>query len=265
MTDMQWRTGIAEVTTDDVIIRGHRLSELIGSVTYVDMAFLLIRGDAPSDAERAMLDAILVCLADHGISPTAIVARTLTSCGTPIQASLAGAMLSIADWHGGSGEEVGQILETLIASAADGDGVAPTPEQIAARCQEFVAGRQATREQIPGFGHPQHTDGDPRAIQLLGLAASLGTAGVFCATLDTLGEALGAATGRANLSRPNVLGAQAAILLDLGFPWQAIRGIVIAARSIGLTAHVVEELEQGNRWRHAPADTVEYTGAPAPA
>ncbi len=78
-----------------------------------------------------------------------------------------------------------------------------------------------------------------------------------------MGEALGSATGAANLRRANVLGAQAAILMDLGFPCHAVRGIVISARSLGLTAHLVEELQQGNRWRHAPADTVEYTGAPA--
>lgn len=261
MADMSWRTAIAEVTTDDVIIRGRRLSDLIGSVTYVDMAFLLIRGNEPTAAERSMLDAILVCLADHGISPTSIVARTLASCGTPIQASMAGAILSIADWHGGSGEEVGQILVAITESASDPD--AAGARQIRNACDKFVTGRLAVHQQIPGFGHPQHTDGDPRAVQLLELAESLGVAGSCCATLRLLGESLGQATGRAHLRRANVTGALAAILLDLGFPWQSIRGIVIAARSLGLTAHVVEELEQGNRWRHAPADTVKYTGPTA--
>lgn len=262
MTDMNWRTAIAQVTTDDVIIRGNRLSDLIGSVTYADMAFLLIRGDRPTAAERSMLDAILVCLADHGISPTTIVARTLTSCGAPIQASMAGAMLSIADWHGGSGEEVGRILQSIVESiTATGAAGAQEADD---ECVRFVAARRQAHEPIPGFGHPQHTDGDPRAVQLLQLADSLGIAGVHCATLASVGAALGDATGRANLRRANVTGALAAILLDLGFPWQSIRGIVISARSLGLTAHVVEELEQGNRWRHAPADTVEYTGPPAP-
>lgn len=256
MTDMTWRTSIAQVTTDDVIIRGERLSDLVGSVTYADMAFLLIRGNRATDVERAMLDAILVTLADHGISPTSIVARTLASCGTPVQASLAGAMVSIADWHGGTGEEVGSIL-SFILDGADGAG----PERVSILCDEFVTEKRAKKQQIPGFGHPQHTDGDPRAIQLLSLAESLGVAGRHCETLETLGESLGRATGREPLRRPNVTGALAAILLDLGFPWLSIRGIVVAARSLGLTAHIVEELEQGNRWRHVPGDQVEYTGA----
>jgi len=75
-----------------------------------------------------------------------------------------------------------------------------------------------------------------------------------------LGHALAEASGRESLRQPNITGALAAVMLDLGFPWTSIRGIVISARSLGLTAHVVEELEQGNKWRHAPSEQVEYTG-----
>jgi citrate synthase len=256
MSDITWETAIAEVRSDEVVIRGHRLSELVGSVTYSDMAFLLIRGSLPTPPEKAMLEAILVSLADHGISPTTIVARTLASCGSPIQGSMAGAILSIADWHGGSGEEMAQILAALVRDREEGADPAPSTT--------FARARVAAKLRVPGFGHPQHTDGDPRARQLLGLAAAFGVAGAHCAELTELGEALAAASGRAPLRIANVTGALAAILLDLGFPWSSVRGIVISARSLGLTAHVVEELEQGNKWRHVPADQVVYTGPAGP-
>lgn len=272
MGSMTWTTAIAEVGVDDVVIRGHRLRDLTGNATYADMAFLLIRGSMPSAPERAMLDAVLVSLSDHGISPTTIVARTLTSCGTPIQAGMAGAFLSIADWHGGSGEEVGRLL----AEVLDDHGAEGAPSEhpgvntavrdvleadaLRARCAGIVADHRARRLQIPGFGHPQHTDGDPRAIQLLDLAAYLGVADRYCRALDVFGVELVKATGRPPLKRANITGALAAILMDLGFPWTSIRGIVIAARALGLTAHIVEEVEQGNRWRHAAAEDVEYTG-----
>lgn len=258
MSDMTWKTAIAEVRSDDVVVRGHRLSELVGSITYSDMAFLLIRGDLPQPRERSMLEAILVCLADHGISPSTIVARTLISCGSPVQAGMAGGMLSIADHHGGSGEEVAQILIDLLASADH-----PSSSDISAASDAFVKAKLAARQQITGFGHPQHTDGDPRALQLLGLARDLGVAGRHCDALSQLGTALGAATGKPALRSANVTGAIAGILLDLGFPWSSIRGLVISARSLGMTAHIVEELEQGNRWRHAPAEDVDYVGLPA--
>jgi citrate synthase len=257
VSDLTWQTSIAEVHVDDVVIRGHRLSDLVGSVTYSDMAFLLIRGSLPSESERAMLDAILVSLADHGISPTTIIARTLASCGTPIQASMAGAMLSIADSHGGSGEEAAKILATLVADrqAVSHDDADP----IDALVEAAVSGGR----RVPGFGHPQHPEGDPRARQLLAQAAELGVASVHTAALADLGEALAAGTGRPSLRSANVTGAMAAILLDLGFPAASVRGVVISARCLGLTAHIVEELDQGNRWRHAPADQITYTGPPA--
>lgn len=201
-----------------------------------------------------MLDAVLVTLADHGISPTTIVARTLASCGTPIQASMAGAMLSIADWHGGSGEEMARMLQDIADRSEEGDA------DDAALCSELVERERAARRPLPGFGHPQHTGGDPRALGLLEIARRTGTSGRFCTLVELLGTALAEATSREALSHPNVTGALAAVMLDLGFPWTSIRGIVISARSIGLTAHVVEELEQGNKWRHVPSDQVEYTG-----
>lgn len=261
MADMTWTTSIAEVQTDDVIIRGHRLNDLIGAVSYTDMAFLLLRGDLPKAQESSMLDAIMVSVIDHGISPTSIIARTLTSCGTPMQASLAGAMLSIADWHGGSGEELARLLtetaEKRGGTEPEGAGPSGGLEQA---CDHLIAERKRQKAQIPGYGHPQHVEGDPRATRLLDLARELDVYGPYSELLGLLGERLALATGREVLRAPNITGAMASILLDLGFPWQSLRGFVIASRSLGLTAHIVEELEQGNRWRHSPASDIEYTG-----
>jgi citrate synthase len=261
MADMTWQTSIAEVQTDDVVIRGHRLNDLIGKVSYTDMAFLLVRGDLPAENESKMLEAVMVSLVDHGISPSSIVARSLASCGTPIQASIAGAMLSIADWHGGSGEDLARVLaETVERRESFAEDGAEWPAGLSEGCDHIIAERKARREQIPGYGHPQHVEGDPRATKLLALARELGVDGRHCELLFLLGERLEAATGKEVLRAPNITGALAAILLDLGFPWQSLRGFVIASRSLGLTAHIVEELEQGNRWRHSPAEDVEYTG-----
>lgn len=253
MADLTWETSIADVLVDDVIIRGHRLSELVGSVTYADMAFLLIRGTLPTPSERPVLEAILVSLADHGISPSTIIGRTLASCGVPIQASMAGALLSIGDYHGGSGEEVARVLVELV-----GQGAAPLGD----RCRQFVADRRASGSQVPGFGHPQHADGDPRAIAILEQARKHDVHGQHCLALEEIGTALAATTGRESLRYPNITGAIAGVLMDLGFPWQSVRGIVLSARCLGMTAHVVEETEQQNKWRHAPATSVTYTGPP---
>ncbi|MGM7668027.1 citryl-CoA lyase [Microbacterium sp. A93] len=249
MSNMTWSTAIAQVREDEVIIRGHRLDDLVGRLTYTEASYLILSGRLPEPNETKMLDAIMVSLSDHGISPSTIVARMLASTGTPVQASIAGGVLTIADYHGGPGEQLAQLLIGLIEA----------PE-LSVACAELVASCRAQHRQIPGFGHPQHPEGDPRALRLLSLAAELGVAGQHCAALEALGTRLGESTGRSSLGQPNVTGALAGILLDFGFPWQTIRGIVIASRSVGLAAHVAEEMVQGNRWRHASAEDVTYTG-----
>jgi citrate synthase len=243
----RWSTAIAEVQPDDVILRGYRLSELVARVSFTEAAYLVVVGELPTGPQLATLDALLVSLVDHGISPSSIVARTLASCGTPMQASLAGGMLTIGDWHGGAGEEVARYLTTLTGAGTD-------PAEAAA---SFVAAQLAAGRRIEGFGHPQHAGGDPRALRLLDIANQLGTSGVHCQLLVAVDRAITSLRGPLGI---NVNGAIAAVLLDLGFPATSIRGVVIAARSFGLLAHVIEESEQNGRWRHAPGDAVEYTG-----
>jgi citrate synthase len=254
--EAEWETSIAEVRVDDILVRGHALTPMVGTRTFVDLIFLVLRGSFPSAQESRMLDAVLVTLIEHGISPSSMIARLLASCGVPLESALAGGALSIGDHHGGSCETVARLLVDIRAQVDKNDGC-ETVEAVAARIVDDERGNGRT---VPGFGHPQHVDGDPRAIVLLQLADKLEVNGPHVMTLGVLGAALGNATGRSHLRTANVTGAIAAILLDLGFPWRSMRGFVISPRTFGLTAHVLEEEASGSRWRHAHAQNVRYTG-----
>ena len=87
-----WETAICKVvsdgTTEDIILRGHRLDDLIGSVSFADMMFLLLQGRLPSPAERRTLDALLVASVEHGIAPPSMISRCYASYGTSIQAAI---------------------------------------------------------------------------------------------------------------------------------------------------------------------------------
>ena len=206
-----------------------------------------------------MLDAVFVSLIEHGISPSTMITRQLVSCGTPARAAIAGGVLSIADWHGGSGEELARILHELIEKSP-GLEAGALDEALRAAAVDHVAERRQAKARFEGFGHPQHVDGDPRARFLLEFADEQEVSGPAVRLLRHLERAVADALGRP--LHANVTGALAAILLDLGFSWRAIRGLVIAPRTAGLAAHVVEELEQGGTWRHASASEVDYIGPP---
>ncbi len=61
-----WRTSISKVVSDngeeEVIVRGHKLSQLIGEISFAEMMFLMLQGKLPSKAQARVLDALLVHL-----------------------------------------------------------------------------------------------------------------------------------------------------------------------------------------------------------
>ena len=97
----EWRTAIAEATSDGVQVRGYDVvKDLIGKIDFGAMVYLLLKGELPKGNEGQMINAIFVSVADHGISPSSTVSRpsiwkssrrTLTrsssACATPTQAS----------------------------------------------------------------------------------------------------------------------------------------------------------------------------------
>ena len=82
-----YRTGIGTSTADTITLLGHDLAhDLIGQVSFGELAFWLLTKRRPTPPESAMFDAVLVSLADHGFTPTAIAARlTYTSAPEALQ------------------------------------------------------------------------------------------------------------------------------------------------------------------------------------
>ena len=118
----------------------------------VAMAALQALGRPGSADDVALLNAMLVLLADHELSPGTFAARIAASSASPLHACLAAALAASA------GTEVTrryQRVEKLLA----GEGGLSAQSQLAQR----VAAGQA----VPGFEHPLYPQGDPRAAWLL--------------------------------------------------------------------------------------------------
>jgi citrate synthase len=257
-----WHTAISDASGDELVVRGHRLGSLIGNVSFTEMAFLVLGGRLPSREERDLLDAVLVSVMDHGIAPAAVIVRMLASFGVPLQAGLAGGALTFGDWHGGACEQAARLLADAVATAWP-DADADREATLRAHLRDLVRERVDAGGRLEGFGHPLHPVGDPRVERLLELAREVRLFGRHCRALVLLEEELAD-----RLRRPipiNIDGVIAAIVLDLGFPWQAARCFLVTPRTVGMTAHFLEELAQGGRWRHADPSTVRYEGDRAPS
>jgi citrate synthase len=234
------QTGIGKAEADAIIIRGRDLSsELMGKVTFTELAFLLVQGRDPSPGETALLDAVLVSLADHGLTPTALAARlTLTGAPESLQGAVAAGLLGAGTVFLGVVEDTAAFLEPVVAAA----GPDPDDERLAAATRAAVEARRAEGGRIPGLGHPVHKQVDPRTPRMYEIAEEHGVLGPHLRALRMVADVHQELTGRA--LPINGAGVGGAALADLGFSSRIVRGFALLARSAGLVAHLAEEMER---------------------
>jgi len=245
------RTRIARTTADDVTVRGKSVPrELIGHVTFTEMAWLQILGTAPTPGQTAVLDACLVALMEHGLTPSAIATRMVAgSAPGEIQAAVAAGLLGVGSVFVGTAGACAELLDEIAQS--------PDP---AAAARTIAQRHRDAGARVPGFGHPQHRPDDPRTEPILAVSARHGLAGARIAALRLLGAAVDAAWGKHVTI--NATGAVAAALGDAGVPRAALRGLACLARCAGLVGHAFEELEEpaAEAMWHAAEGAVPYDG-----
>ena len=236
------RTWIGGSTPDRITVAGRDLpSEIMGRRTLTELTYLLVTRRDPTDSECRMLDAVLVSLADHGLTPSALAAR-LTYTGAPeaIQGAIAAGLLGAGSvFLGPTGDTAEFLFDALHVRGAGADPDDATLREIA---REAVDARRAAKLRVPGLGHPVHKDTDPRTPRLYELAAAEGLLGPHLRLLRIVADVHEERTGK---HLPvNGAGAGGAALVDIGIPPVAVRGVVLVARTAGLIAHLVEEAAQ---------------------
>jgi citrate synthase len=232
-------TAIATSSTDRIVVRGKDLvQELLGHVDFTTMiCFHLRGGQMPTTAERAVVDAVLVALMEHGLTPSSISARLIYgSSPEAIQGAVAAGLLGAGSQFLGSTEDAARLLQEGAAAIARGE---TDVERCAA---ETVRAHLEAGTSMPGFGHHIHRPDDPRAFRLLAIAAEHEADGPHAELLLAFSAALDAAKGRHVTI--NATGAVAAVLSDVGYPWHVVRGFSLIARCAGLVGHLLEERER---------------------
>ena len=94
-----WQSAISYKTRDKIVIRGYDVNELTGNITFAEQIHLVWKGELPEKNVAKMIDALLVCFAEHSFSPSSASARMVLSGAGYIMPGLAGGMLSIGYTH----------------------------------------------------------------------------------------------------------------------------------------------------------------------
>src|SRR5713226_8979655 len=107
-----WRTAIVDAGPSHLRVRGHDVLDLMQRSTFTDMIFLLHHERLPSDAERRLIDAILIGVADHGAGAPSCAAARLAASGNrqSLSAAIAAGVLTIGDEHGGAGSACMEMI-----------------------------------------------------------------------------------------------------------------------------------------------------------
>lgn len=225
------RIGTSTARTDALKMRGKdTLSEIVGERSFSEAFFFIVTGRMPNAGELRCFDACLTVLMDHGITPSAAVARLVEdSVPDDVQVPIAAGILMVGNRFAGSMAGVGALLREGIEKGGDARAWAA----------ETVSRFRETKSRIPGFGHPYYRDEDPRAARLLAIAEEAGVAGEHIHRLRVLAEEVDKGAGRRITL--NVTAAIGAILCEIGFPVEVMRAVAVVSRAAGLVAHIHEE------------------------
>src|SRR3954468_17628814 len=232
--ELRLPTGLGTSDADSIKLMGQDLAaDLMGKVGFGELAFWLVAGRRPTAGEVRLFEAVLVALADHGFTPTAIAARlTYLSAPDSLQGALAAGLLGGGSRFLGVTEDCGRFLaDTLVAAGTERDY-----DVIAL---DAVKKAREQKKFIPGLGHPVHKEQDPRTPVLIAIAEEEGLRGPHLRLFEAIGRVHPQVLDR---TLPlNGAGVCGAALADLGLPVDLLRGFALLARAAGLLGQLAEE------------------------
>lgn len=232
---MQQNKPVTELCTHNLTDLYYRdanlVDELLGKKTFTEVMFQQITGRAPSASDLRIVDAVMITLMEHGFTPSSIATRLIyMSAPENLQGAVASGLLAVGSSFVGTMENCAKLLQEIMVD----------PAGYEASAARIAADYRARRASMPGFGHHLHKPDDPRALKLLEIADELpDLKGDHVAALRALARAVDAAAGRHITI--NATGAIAALLGEIGIPWQVMRGFAVISRAAGLVSHIAEE------------------------
>jgi len=234
----EYPTSLGTSDADTITLLGQNLADdLMGKVGFGELTLWMVTQRRPTSSEVRVFESVLVALADHGFTPTAIAARlTYLSAPDSLQGALAAGLLGGGSRFLGVTEDCGQFLAATLAEA----GEIPVDDAgFDALALAAVKKARAAKKFIPGLGHPVHKVRDPRTPVLIEIAEEEGLRGPHLRLFEAIGRVHPQVLGR---TLPlNGAGTCGAVLADLGLPLAMLRGFALLARAAGLLGQLAEE------------------------
>ena len=109
-------TALCRYTADRIFLRDLDLvDEVIGRMDFTSLFFYQVMARRPTPQENAVLNAVLVTLMEHGLTPSAIATRLIAvSSPEASQAAIAAGLLGVGSRFIGTIEDSARLLQDLL-------------------------------------------------------------------------------------------------------------------------------------------------------
>jgi hypothetical protein len=249
----QWVSEVAYKNVHRIVSRGYDTTELVeAGYGLTDVLFVDFQARIPLVEEEKMLNYVMVCMLEDGLSSPANIARIVGN-GKTLMTQAAGASILAFGHAYGAYQEIGKLM----------DGILARQEKECKPLSEVVEAVVGKKLKDPALGVSGLMLKDPMAKRMVARAEKLGVAGKYVSLMKEMVKAA------QKLSKEPVdidlLGATGAVMFDLGFTPEATWGILAVTRAFATGAHYCEEIEREapvrlgqtltpKEWYDGPAD-----------
>ena len=197
----------------------------------------MLTGNVPKQEHVRALDAYFTLLADHGLGASTFVARIAASTLTDVYSAVVAAISALkGPLHGGAPIFVWEMLQAI-----------GSPEN----ARDWLTDHLAKGDRIMGFGHRIYRTEDPRSRVLKRLAKEIVEPRLFelASTVEAEARELLRKEHPERAIDTNVEFYSSLVLHAVGIPPELFTCTFASARSVGWTAHIIEQRADNRLFR----------------
>jgi len=228
------KSSICDDRGEEPLYNGYAASELIDKGYQIPHVIgLLWDKRLLSPVEAEVVKRIVILSADHGPCVSGALVTIIAACaGINMAQAVAAGMIMIGPRFGGAVTGAGKWFSYAVKNKMDVD--------------EFLSYMKKNVGPVPGIGHRVKSLRNPDK-RVKSLVSYVKSTGIPTPHLDFALQVEARTTAKKDTLILNVYGTMAAILVDLGFPVDALNGFFILSRTIGMIGHWIDQKQQGSR------------------
>jgi citrate synthase len=207
----------------------------------------MLTGKRPPPEHARAIEQYLISTVDHGFNSSSFTARVIASTGADLGSAVVGAIGALSGpLHGGAPSRALDMLDAI-----------GTPEN----ADHWIRDAVMHGQRLMGFGHRIYKTDDPRSVMLRGVAERLGGPMLdFAKHVEERCVAILAELKPGRNLYTNVEYYAGVVMDRVGVPREMFTPTFVSSRSIGWTAHIIEQASDNRLIR----PNARYAGPPPP-